>query len=386
MNYISVKEVAMLWNVSERWVQKLCESNRIDGAVVFGGAWAIPSYAQKPQSTRKKRNNINSKNSDIRIEEQLFGKQMRTLNKSSDCTVFMVENESGNGVISHYELFKGVEVFYNDFHMMNGFEQKGNLSDDIIEINHCREGRCECILKDGQVVYVGKDDLSLNSLSNQAQKSNFPLAHYHGISIIINIKEVSEIIHSISSQLGGFDINLEVLKSKLSGHYHIVRANEAIGHIFSELYHSPDRLRKNYLTLKILELLFFLCIYDFEYNPDDRVYLRSTQVNLIKEIKAYIMENISKKITLEMLAEKFNVPITALKNNFKAVYGTPISIYIRGYRLQLASELLLHSDKSILEISEYIGYENQTNFTEAFKKLYGTTPTLYRKIPVQKED
>jgi|GEM_PF-3564416 len=36
MDYISVQQAAEKWGVSERWVQKLCEENRITGAIRGG--------------------------------------------------------------------------------------------------------------------------------------------------------------------------------------------------------------------------------------------------------------------------------------------------------------------------------------------------------------
>lgn len=54
MDYMSVKEAAKLWNVSQRWIQKLCEENRIDGVKRFGRSWMIPKDAQKPNDLRKK--------------------------------------------------------------------------------------------------------------------------------------------------------------------------------------------------------------------------------------------------------------------------------------------------------------------------------------------
>ena len=56
--YMSVKEAAEKWGISERRIQKLCEENRIDGIVRFGHAWAIPKNAEKPNDRRKKSNLI----------------------------------------------------------------------------------------------------------------------------------------------------------------------------------------------------------------------------------------------------------------------------------------------------------------------------------------
>lgn len=47
--YISVKEAAEKWLLSERAVRKYCSENRIAGAVLQGKTWQIPVEAQKPE-------------------------------------------------------------------------------------------------------------------------------------------------------------------------------------------------------------------------------------------------------------------------------------------------------------------------------------------------
>lgn len=54
MEYISVREAAQKWKISERRVQKLCEESRIDGIQKFGRSWMIPKMANKPIDLRKK--------------------------------------------------------------------------------------------------------------------------------------------------------------------------------------------------------------------------------------------------------------------------------------------------------------------------------------------
>lgn len=53
--YISVRDAAIEWGISERRIQKLCEENRIDGVIRFGRSWAIPKDARKPIDKRKTR-------------------------------------------------------------------------------------------------------------------------------------------------------------------------------------------------------------------------------------------------------------------------------------------------------------------------------------------
>lgn len=50
--YYTIKEAAEKWNLSERWVRSLCAQGKIDGAVQFGRAWAIPQDAERPEDGR----------------------------------------------------------------------------------------------------------------------------------------------------------------------------------------------------------------------------------------------------------------------------------------------------------------------------------------------
>jgi hypothetical protein len=53
MEYITAKEAASKWGISERRVQVLCEQGRIEGVQRLGKAWAIPQNTQKPVDKRK---------------------------------------------------------------------------------------------------------------------------------------------------------------------------------------------------------------------------------------------------------------------------------------------------------------------------------------------
>jgi len=52
MEYISAKQTAQKWGISERRVQILCEQGRIDGVFKLGNAWAIPKDAERPKDAR----------------------------------------------------------------------------------------------------------------------------------------------------------------------------------------------------------------------------------------------------------------------------------------------------------------------------------------------
>ena len=53
MEYMSAPQAAEKWGISARRVQKLCEDNRIPGAVKFSRVWLIPKDAEKPVDGRR---------------------------------------------------------------------------------------------------------------------------------------------------------------------------------------------------------------------------------------------------------------------------------------------------------------------------------------------
>ena len=54
-NYLSLREAAEKWGVSERRINQYCAEGRIPGAQRIGKAWAIPASAEKPGDPRRTR-------------------------------------------------------------------------------------------------------------------------------------------------------------------------------------------------------------------------------------------------------------------------------------------------------------------------------------------
>lgn len=53
--YITAQEAAKKWNVSVRWVQRLCKEKRIDGIMNINRVWLIPKEAEKPTDGRHRK-------------------------------------------------------------------------------------------------------------------------------------------------------------------------------------------------------------------------------------------------------------------------------------------------------------------------------------------
>jgi excisionase family DNA binding protein len=54
MNFMTTKQAAEIWGISQRRVSILCEQGRINGAKKAGTMWLIPPDAVKPDDGRIK--------------------------------------------------------------------------------------------------------------------------------------------------------------------------------------------------------------------------------------------------------------------------------------------------------------------------------------------
>ena len=52
MDYVTPKDKAIEWGITQRRVEILCGNGRIPGAYRLGRVWAIPKDAQKPLDGR----------------------------------------------------------------------------------------------------------------------------------------------------------------------------------------------------------------------------------------------------------------------------------------------------------------------------------------------
>ncbi len=296
-------------------------------------------------------------------------------------SLYKMQNETGEGVITRYKILPGIELFYNDFHMKDGQNENKLPHPNVLEINHCREGRFECVFNNGDYQYVGAGDLAINRLTNETISTTFPLSHYHGISITIDLNEAAMTIKQVEDVLGGLHIDLDYIAERLcrKDTCFILRRHSNIEHIFSELYRASPKMITHYLKVKVLELLMFLNDVEVGEYQEERRYFSKNQVEVIKHIQAHMVADLQKRYTLQELSTKFDIPLTSMKVCFKGVYGCSIYSYMKSYRMQASILLLRDTTENITEIAMKMGYDNPSKFSEAFKKEFGELPSEYRK-------
>ena len=168
-------------------------------------------------------------------------------------------------------------------------------------------------------------DLSFCSLHDSAHQSEFPTAHYHGITVTVDFSAITK----------GME--------------------------------------------KVLELLAVLTGLEPAESGAKREYFPAAQIETVKRIHAFLIAHFNEHYTIDALSSRFGISPTVMKRCFRGVYGDSVYSYMKCYRLNVAERMLREGTLTVGEIASKVGYLNPNKFTSAFCAEYGLPPTEYRK-------
>jgi AraC family transcriptional regulator len=98
----------------------------------------------------------------------------------------------------------------------------------------------------------------------------------------------------------------------------------------------------------------------------------------IKEVIAYIEENIDKDIRLDDLATLSGLSRFHFARSFRESLGDTPYQFILKKRIQKAKELLVRPEWNVRQIASATGFADVSQFSKMFRKTIGATPTAWR--------
>ncbi len=311
------------------------------------------------------------------LDKAGFGSNVHEIAAEGECRVLRLDDESGEGFMTMYRVFDGIYLMYNDFHMKHCVSEYQN-ADTVLCIDHCREGRIEHENTLGERYYMEACDLRIDKRVHHAGKVELPLSHYHGITIGFMQGAAQE---SLRKEMPFLSVDLDMLGKKFcpENKEYLLRTNEQLNAVFSQLYHTPESIRLGFFRVKIAELLLLLSAVDTAANSEQRQYFPASQTAKVKKLHTLITDRLDKTFTVEELSEISGMPPASMRKVFKAVYGTPVYQYIKSYKMKAAAEMLISDRRmNISDIAQRLGYDNASKFSAAFRDVMGVTPQNYR--------
>ena len=100
----------------------------------------------------------------------------------------------------------------------------------------------------------------------------------------------------------------------------------------------------------------------------------------IEFCRNYIAQNYHKPIRIEDISKKLKMNRSYLSKKFTEQIGISMKEYMIKTKINVAANLLKYSEASIAEISEYLCFNNQSQFGLHFKNQFDMTPMKYRQV------
>jgi AraC-like DNA-binding protein len=93
---------------------------------------------------------------------------------------------------------------------------------------------------------------------------------------------------------------------------------------------------------------------------------------------SFLHDNISKKISVEEMAQNHHISASHFSNLFHKATGMPPIDYFIHIKMQKACQLLYTHNDKIRDIATSLGYDDPYYFSRIFKKYIGSSPEQYR--------
>ena len=243
----------------------------------------------------------------------------------------------------------------------------------------CLAGAVTLTRRDGSILTAGtRQVLLLTDLSDVAGASaDAPL---EGVLIAVDARGARESLKTICNLLG--DLTLDTGRVR---HWMASRGGCAVEGptdwsraAFANLDCLPQSERARWCVWKSVELLYLLC------NPkgqeDSAPALERETARRLAEIRRYMEEHLDEPLTIPFLSRRVCLSTTTFKEGFRRLYGLPVHTWLRQRRMERAAELLRDSSLSVLGVAQSVGYGSASQFSAAFRRQYGMTPAMYRKM------
>ena len=106
--------------------------------------------------------------------------------------------------------------------------------------------------------------------------------------------------------------------------------------------------------------------------------LKDHDDDAVRKAQEYIEQNYKDKLSVDQIADKFNVTRRTFERRFKKATRHTVIEYIQRVKVEATKKQLEAGRKSINEIMYSVGYSDIQTYRDVFKRITGMTPIDYR--------
>lgn len=308
---------------------------------------------------------------EIRLSDHEFNKLGLMLGiGKSDIPVFTSSIKSLSGI--HLDTLIQAIILYN----FSVNKTMYNISD--IRIKNSEQNNISTDIKESEISYMGEKLFMNNARSYAIERDMVKKVMAGDVEGLIDgatkIPSVSSgnLAPHLLRHNKNFFIRLETIMARVA-----IETGLDVDEIFSieEMYIRKCESLDNIDRIKNLQ---YHMIIDYADRVKKLKQYNGQNSKMVTEISKYIRSHISEPIKTSDIADYFGKSRGRITTEFKKQTGMNLSDFIKLKKIQEAQELLYETNKSLVLISDYLGFSSQSHFTRVFKEITGITPKEYR--------
>lgn len=145
--------------------------------------------------------------------------------------------------------------------------------------------------------------------------------------------------------------------------------------------HHLSRQKEDFFEMQIQVILHQLWLIILQHYSDllnDDNFINEKNLDRLKTILSFILENYADKISLEDIAGSIHLCKSECCRLFKKHMHESLFDYLLRYRIEKSLPHLMNPDCSITEAAFQVGFADSNYYSKVFRKFMGCTPTTYR--------
>ena len=265
---------------------------------------------------------------------------------------------------------------------LDGFDQLRMNRHDYFELYYVSSGRGQFQVQDrslpineGDLVVMGSN--LYHRVSSHSRRKMKAVALYFQPEVIR------------ASETNGDDVEyLMPFLLQESGFPHVISSKDSdipaeslqlIQRIRATLPASSARARLTVRTCVKMILMLLVNHYAAYCDTREIFNRREETLKRLQPLFEFLEHHYDQPITIKMAAASCAMSLSHFMRFFKQMTGQSFHDYLNHFRIAKAQVLLAATDKSISEISQEVGFCDQSYFGTVFRKIVNLTPAAYRR-------
>lgn len=271
-------------------------------------------------------------------------------------------------IIYHERVLQDCAISHNVIIARKPVALQPVIPEEYSSINCMLQGSVKIRSCNNDTFWLLQGQYNVFQISSEVHKAYFPPGIYemqhleYNISLLHHHKELTDVLEEW----------VTAAESQHSSKY-----NSLAGIIWDQLYEIIKEIGETPIDNLLQE-------YDTEYrckhlllklvgnlancsNTDDDVY---------ETIASYMKNNMTRKITLQELCNKYGMGSSKLRQGFLKHFGVTLMEYFNRERMVAAKQMLHEGISNISEIAGAVGYQSVASFSKEFKKHFGIAPSV----------